>query len=244
MKFVKLASCAALLALALCAPSSAGTVSVYVAYADNLRPSGFFPTPWLGGVDVVSQSATGQSLDSGAIRIDNNSGAAITVSDFGTKFNAGAVSFNFWSSLVIPDGGHGIFTQTFSYNFDTSDFGYFGGGPANIDAAHPLGGCTNPQTPAQVASCLAFQPKVAFSIDGGTTMLNYTDSGHILDTFGYDFINGSPDGNESINWNLIGSTPTRGGTGGSTPEPSTWAMLGVGLSAVGLIGRRRRALGN
>ena len=92
--------------------ASAGTITVYVGYADNLRPSGFFPNPWLCGSGVVSETPTGQSLDTGAIRIDNNTGAAITISNFTATFNAGAVVFNFWNPLTIPDGYHGIFTQT------------------------------------------------------------------------------------------------------------------------------------
>jgi hypothetical protein len=241
MNRIKLASGAVFLALALSVTLSAGSISVYVAYADNLRPSGFFPTPWLGGTGVVSQSATAQSFDSSAIRVDNNTGASITISDFMTTFNAGAVMYNFWSPLVIPDGGHGIFTQTFSYNFDTSDFGFYGtSGAPNIDATHPLGGCTNPQGAVEIAGCLAYQPKIAFSTDAGVTTLNYTDTGHILDTFGYDFINGSPDGNESINWNLVGSTPTRGGT---VPEPGTYMLLGAGLGAISLGLRRKRMQG-
>jgi hypothetical protein len=235
------AGCAVFLALALSLTLSAGSVSVYVAYADNLRASGFFPTPWLGDSGVVSQTPTGQSLDTGAVRVDNNTGAAITISGFDVKLGGGQV-FNIWSPLVIPDGGHGIFTQTGSYNFDSSDYGLFGAGPVNIDAGHPLGGCTNP-TPAEVAGCLAYQPKISFSADGGATTLNYTDSGHILDTFGYDFIYGSTDGNESINWNLVGSTPVRGGTGGTIPEPGTYGLIGAGLGAISLILRRRRVQG-
>lgn len=240
MKRFTLAACAALLAVALSGTLRAGAIAVYVGYADNLRPSGFFPTPWLGGSGVVSESSAAQSFDTGAIRVDNNTGATITISSFTTTFNAGSVVFSFWTPLVIPNGDSGIFTQTASYNYDTSDFGYFGGGPVNIDAGHPLGGCTNPQNATQVAGCLAYQPVISFSVDGAPA-LSYTDSGHILDTFGYDFINGSSDGNESINWNLVGSTPVRGGTG--IPEPGSYALLGGGLSALALGLRRKRMQG-
>jgi hypothetical protein len=68
------------LVLLACLGARAGTITVYVGYADNLRPSGFFPTPWLGDPGVVSQTPTGESLDTGAVRIDNNTGAAITIS--------------------------------------------------------------------------------------------------------------------------------------------------------------------
>lgn len=110
----------------------------------------------------------------------------------------------------------------------------------NVDPAHPLGGCTNPQGPTEVANCIAYRPIVSFSVNGGSPT-PLTDSGHVLDTFGYDLINLPPpggDGNESINWNLIGSVPSRGGT---TPEPGTLLLVGSGL--LGAIGYGRRRLG-
>ncbi len=216
----------------------AGSIVVYVGYADNLRASGFFPTPWLGDLGVVSETPTGQSLDAGAIRIDNNTGASVTISNFAVTLGGGQV-FNIWAPLVIPDGKIGIFTQTGSYNFDSSDFGVFGGGPVNVDASHPLGGCTNPADATQVAGCAAYQPVITFNVYG--TPNSYTDTGHILDTFGYDLINLAPpggDGNESINWNLVGTTPTRSGDGGDTPEPATMLLIGPGLIGVAFLRRR------
>jgi len=226
------------LALTICLAAQAASITVYVGYADNLRPSGFFPTPWLGGPGVVSQTPAGQSFDSGAIRIDNSTGAAITISNMTVTFGGGQI-FSIWSPLVIPNGDSGIFTQTASYNFDTSDFGLFGLSPVNVDATHPLGGCTNPANPTEVANCLAFQPVITFNLDGSPT--SFTDSGHVLDTFGYDLVNLGPpggDGNESINWNLVGSTATRGG---NTPEPATALLIGLGLllGAVFPRGRKR-----
>ena len=75
------------------------------------------------------------------------------------------------------------------------------------------------------------------SFDIGLDHFVFNDSGHILDTGNYDFINGSPDGNESINWNTIGSAASRGGT---VPEPTTWALMLVGFAGMGVALRRRR----
>lgn len=221
-----------------CFPALAGPITVYTGYADNIRPSGFFPSLWLGDPSVVSQTAPGQSLDAGAIRIDNSSGAPVTISNMTVTFGGGQ-THNFWTSLVIPGGGTGIFTQSVPFNFDTSDFGLFGAGPVNVDASHPLGGCTNPANAAQVTQCAAYQPIITFDLNG--VPQSFTDTGHILDTFGYDLINlGAPggDGNESIDWNLIGSTPTRGGV----PEPATLFLVLPALAGMRLAHRRLRQI--
>jgi hypothetical protein len=230
----------------LAASAQAGTVTVFTGYADNLRPSGFFPTPWLGDPGVVSQTPVGESLDTGAIRIDNSGSSAITISNFTVTMNGGGgPTYNIWNSLTIGAGQDGIFTQTASYNFDSSDNSTAspaGGIDGSAAGSNGIGGCSSTaaaQTLAGIAAfCAGRQPIVSFDI--GASHFSFNDSGHILDTGNYDFINGSPDGNESINWNLIGSGAGRGGNG--VPEPSAWAMMLVGLAGLGAVLRRRHTV--
>jgi hypothetical protein len=221
----------------------AGSVNVFVGYADSLRPSGFFPGPWIGDSGVVSNSPGVQAggFDSGALRFDNTTGSAITVSDLTVTLNGGGgPSFAIWTPLTIGAGQDGIFTQTVAYNFDSSDSG---GSDLGIIGSSPgsngIGGCSSTAAAlgaANVAFCATVQPIVTFSLDGGSTFLTLNDTGHILDTGHYDFINGSTDGNESINWNSIGSEAIRGGT---APEPSTWAMMLLGFAGLGFAGYRK-----
>jgi hypothetical protein len=231
--------------LSLATSAQADTFSVFTGYADNLRPSGFFPTTWLGDAGVLSQSAAAQSFDSGAIRIQNTGASAITISNFSVTMNGGGgPTYNFWNALTIGAGQNGIFTQTFSYNFDSSD-NSFGSPPGGILPLDPggngIGGCSSTAAALALAGitglCAGRQPIVSFDI--GSTHFSFNDSGHILDTGNYDFVNYSPDGNESINWNLIGSAASRGGSG--VPEPATWAMMLVGFGGLGSALRRRRA---
>jgi len=225
---------------------AADPFSVFTGYADNLRPSGFFPTPWLGDAGVVSESSPFQSFDSGAVRIDNLSGSALTISNFTVTMNGGGgPTYSIWAALTIGAGEDGIFTQTFSYNFDSSD-NASGGPPGGISGSDPgsngIGGCSSDAATQALAGITAFcagvQPIVSFDI--GSDHFVFNDSGHILDTGNYDFINGSPDGNESINWNLIGHDAVRGGTGG-VPEPAGWVMMIVGVAGLGAALRRRHA---
>jgi hypothetical protein len=220
----------------------ADTFAVYTGYADNLRASGFFPTPWIGDANVVSESSASQSFDSGAVRIRNTGATAITISNFAVTMNGGGgPTYNIWSSLTIGAGKDGVFTQTGSYNFDSSD-NSTGGPPGGIDGSaagsNGIGGCSSTaavQASAGItAYCAGRQPIVSFDEGGNHFALN--DVGHILDTGNYDFINGSPDGNESINWNLIGTGATRGGT---VPEPATWTMMLLGVAGVGFAARRK-----
>jgi hypothetical protein len=222
----------------------ADSFSVYTGYADNLRTSGFFPTPWLGDASVVSQSSAGQSFDSGAVRIFNSGATPILIENFTVTMNGGSgPTYAIWNPLTIGPHQNGIFTQTTSYNFDSSDNSFgnasdFGGETGSAPGSNGIGGCSSTAavllSEGITAFCAGRQPIVSFDENG--TLFTLNDTGHIIDTGNYDFINGSPDGNESINWNLIGSGATRGG---SVPEPAAWVMMLLGVAGVGLAARRK-----
>src|SRR5690349_8664443 len=49
---------------------AANTLSVFVGYADNLRPNGNFPVPWRGAPNTSFIGGC-NDVDAGAIRLDN-----------------------------------------------------------------------------------------------------------------------------------------------------------------------------
>ncbi len=212
--------CFALAALVVClgaaGPAVADPIEVQVGYSDGLRGSGFFPSPWAGDPGVVFVG-TGTPYDAGAIRIINNTGAAVTVNDVSVHLHPATQPgniFDLWGSNVLPNGGSLILTQTAFYNFDTSDY------PISSVGVPVSGGPDSPR----------------LDITINTVTTSYFDTAHVLDTEGFDF---AALGNESFRWRPVGGAAGPGG--GAAPEPSTLALVVAGaLSLAGARWRRKK----
>jgi len=160
------------------AKAAGSALTPFVAYADNLRASGFFPNPWQGSPNV-NFIGTGPTYDSGAIRIHNSAATAATVDD--VSVTIGSSTFDLWGTgLNVPAGGDLILAQTSgTQNFDSSD----------------VSGVYN-CTPSGLI------PQVTVTVGGVPT--TYPDSSQVLNTGGIDLA-GCPLGtNESQPWSLLG----------------------------------------
>ena len=156
-------------------------LSVYVGYADGLRPAGsVFPFPWQGSPGVTFDGNGSTPYDSGALRFDNSSGSTITLGD--VSVDVGSAHFDLWGNNVqVAPHAITILTQTSGNNFDSSD--------------QPIT-CT----PTGVI------PQVHYTPTGGTTT-TFADTTQVLNTKGID----PPScggGNESISWTRIGGGGT------------------------------------
>ena len=198
---------------------SAGGLSVFVGYAEdkeiNTPDPTAFPVPWAGspntiflGGTVPGQTACGTltvCYDAGAIRLDNSTAAAITVSsvsaDLHSSIPGGKLFSNLWGSFTVPAGKSVILTENPPANNPGSD---------NFDTSgYPSNNCT----PVTVA------PTVTITVGGVATTL--ADDGHVLDTGGIDAGFCPPKHNESIQWQQIGATGTGHATLGLGPATAT-----------------------
>lgn len=191
----------ALLCLGVVGISSASTFRVDVGYADNLRPSPFFPSIWDGSANTTFLGQNGGSFDSGAVMITNTGATSLTINDMLVHGFGSGASFQLWGTslsggLTVAAGQHVIFAQNSGFNFDSSD--YQGGNPFA-------------------------QPIVSVTID--SVLQNFTDTAQVLNTEGTDHL-AAAGLNESHDWREIG---TYGGQA-AVPLPSV-AYLGIALMA-------------
>jgi RHS repeat-associated protein/uncharacterized repeat protein (TIGR01451 family) len=155
-------------------------LSIYVGYADGLRPGGsVFPFPWKGapGVTFIGDNGT---YDAGAVRFDNSSDSPIVLDS--AIVEIAGVLFDIWGrNLTVPAHGTLIATQTTQFNFDTSD--------VRVTC-----------TPAGTI------PHVKVSIGGVVT--TYNDTNQVLNTGDIDLAACPGGPNESHAWERIGGGGT------------------------------------
>jgi len=157
----------------------ASGLSVYVGYADGLRAGGsIFPFPWSGSPGVTFVGGTCCGYDAGAVRFDNTTDTPIDLDS--VTVDIGGVRTDIWGPhRIVPAHGSLILTQTYDYNFDSSDF---------------YSNCSTND---------GLIPKINVTIAGVKT--TYSDNDQILNTKGIDL---ACYGNESHPWQRIGGAST------------------------------------
>ena len=135
-------------------------LSIYVGYADALRPGGSaFPFPWDGSPNTIFEGCS-CSFDAGAIRFDNDSPDPMTFDS--VTVDIGTNHFDLWPhGITLPPAGILVITETSDDNFDTSD-----------------------QTSSPCFTNNGVIPQVNVTIAGTTT--TYRDSNQVLNTTGFD----------------------------------------------------------
>lgn len=199
------------------AAQASGGISLFAGFADSSSASANFPTPWDKSPNTVFIGA-GAPMNAGALRIDNTSGAPLTIDSVAVDLQRSNAQFNLWGSFTIPTDGSAILTQTQPGNFDTSAFPIV-----------PCGGT--------LASGETRIPKVTITIAGAPQ--TFLDTAHVLDTGGFDL---SCRGNESLQWRQIGTsglenpagrlalTPASSSGNGGSPLTTTAQLTDAGGS--------------
>ncbi len=208
-------------------------IGVQVGYADDLRPSPFFPSNFCNGgtqFDGSSGATCSQVLDSGAIRIVNNTSQTMNVTD--VLVTIGSATFDLWNTsgaFTIAAGTDEVLAQTSEFDFDTSDFG-------NVFAP---GNSVQPTI------------RVTFSLGTGASQsMTLTDSEQVLNTGGFDLAAANPCPgasnpnvggacNESLQWRDIGTSGINDPGGTATPEPTSLLLFLTGAGGVLALARRR-----
>jgi RHS repeat-associated protein len=167
-------------------------ITVSVGYADNVRPSGFFPTPWAGDAGVTFEGCAGScAFDGGAVKLTNTTASAVTVNSVQVKLST--CTYDIWpKSLSLGPGQTLVFTQTVSGaangctsngTFDTSDVGPNGVGWS--------GSCTKSGVVPEV------------DVTANSVLQPFTDASQVLDTGGIDLASCPSGTNESQPWTQI-----------------------------------------
>jgi len=162
-------------------PGSRGLASlqVYLGYADGLRGSGQYPSPWYGSPGVTFVGSSGV-VDGGAIRLVNPTASAITIDS--ASIDVGSSHFGTWGSgLVVPSNGSLILAPTGGTDMDTSDTW--------------SGTCVNDGLIPQV------------HLTSGSVTRTYADTGQVLNTTGLDIASCPTGTNEASKWVAVGSVP-------------------------------------
>lgn len=229
------------------AVSAAPPYSVSVGYADDLRPSPFFPSPWCGSPGVALFAGSCSGIDSGAVMITNSGATPITIDDVSINLHPaiGSPTFDLWAAYLpfsLPAGQSAIFVQTAQYNLDSSDSPLPGIGPSATNNC-------SAGSESSLSVCTTNAPQVTVTVGGVPTA--YNDNGHTLDTGGFDSINAvpcpnpsesAPNCNESLQWRDISLTCGLSCPGGSgVPEFNLPVVAVAAIGIVGLLVLRRRA---
>jgi len=260
---------AALALLLASASAHAGTVAVYVGYADGLRAGADFPNPFAAGEtfttgghtytithDVSDHSST---PDSGAVMILNTGATDALITNLNVNDRATGGNYSIWTGngagqlgagVTLHAGEGAIFAANAGDNFDTSDSAsaaFTGASQTGTTFDASTNNCSNGPIAASVA-CTGSFPILTFTINAGGSVFN--DTAHVLDTGGYDSAQyshihtgggGVPvfNTNESLGWRPIGTTGI-GNPGGGGSVPEPASLAVLGLGILGVAAIRRR----